>query len=176
MNSLAWLRATCPEAGIRDGKEAVETALKACELSEWKDSGIIDTLAAAYAEAGDFDQAIKYQKQVLQMVEPSTHDGKLRQRLALYGKHKPYREWMARCRLRLEEMPEPAPPQPTDVPLLDRQQSFGFTQEDNFSRLEIDRANATLTVRVFDRDGELLEVADQAGKKTKANMLKLAKW
>src|SRR5205807_9356190 len=54
--------------------------------------------------------------------------------------------------------------------------AFGFTQEDNFSRLEIDRANATLTVRVFDRDGELLEVADQAGKKTKANVLKLAKW
>jgi len=92
LNALAWLRATCPEPGIRDGKEGVELAIKACELSEWKDSGIIDTLAAAYAELGDFDRAIKYQKQVLQMVEPSTDDGKLRQRLALYGKHKPYRE------------------------------------------------------------------------------------
>ena len=43
---------------------------------------------------------------------------------------KPYREWMARCRLRLEEMPEPAPPQPSDVRLLDRQQAFGYSQED----------------------------------------------
>ncbi len=43
---------------------------------------------------------------------------------------KPYREWVARCRLRLEEMPEPAPATPTDVPLLDRQQAFGWTQED----------------------------------------------
>jgi hypothetical protein len=43
---------------------------------------------------------------------------------------KPYREWIARCRLRLEEMPEPAPPEPSSVPMLDRQQAFGYTQED----------------------------------------------
>ena len=43
---------------------------------------------------------------------------------------KPYRDWVARCRLRLEEMPEPAPPTPSSVPLLDRQQAFGYTQED----------------------------------------------
>ena len=43
---------------------------------------------------------------------------------------KPYRDWMARCRLSLEEMPEPAPAQATEVPLLDRQQAFGYTQED----------------------------------------------
>jgi glutamate synthase domain-containing protein 2/glutamate synthase domain-containing protein 1/glutamate synthase domain-containing protein 3 len=54
-------------------------------------------------------------------------DDELKRTLSLA---KPYREWMARCRLRLEEMPEPAPPQPTDVRLLDRQQAFGFTQED----------------------------------------------
>jgi glutamate synthase domain-containing protein 2/glutamate synthase domain-containing protein 1/glutamate synthase domain-containing protein 3 len=43
---------------------------------------------------------------------------------------KPYREWLERCRLNLPDMPEPAPPTPTDVPLLDRQQAFGYTQED----------------------------------------------
>jgi glutamate synthase domain-containing protein 2/glutamate synthase domain-containing protein 1/glutamate synthase domain-containing protein 3 len=43
---------------------------------------------------------------------------------------KPYREWIAKCRLALEDMPEPAPPAPSDVPLLDRQQAFGYTQED----------------------------------------------
>ncbi len=45
LNSLAWLRATCPENEIREGKEAVELALRACELSEWRDWGMIDTLA-----------------------------------------------------------------------------------------------------------------------------------
>ena len=43
---------------------------------------------------------------------------------------KPYREWIERYRLRLEEMPEPAPTTPSSVPLLDRQQAFGYTQED----------------------------------------------
>ncbi len=42
----------------------------------------------------------------------------------------PYRDWIARCRLSLEEMPEPAPLTPSEVPLLDRQQAFGYTQED----------------------------------------------
>ena len=92
LNSLAWLRATCLEPGIRDGKEAVKLAIKACELSEWKDWGIIDTLAAAYAEIGDFDQAIKYEKQVVEMIKPSTGRRKLQQRVALYERHKPYRE------------------------------------------------------------------------------------
>jgi len=43
---------------------------------------------------------------------------------------KPYREWIERYRLRLEEMPEPAPTSPPAVALLDRQQAFGYTQED----------------------------------------------
>lgn len=92
LNSLAWLRATCPEAEIRNGKEAVELALKACELTEWKNWNIIDTLAAAYAERGDFDQAIKYQKQVIEISKSSNDYDKIKQHLALYEQHTPYRE------------------------------------------------------------------------------------
>ena len=54
-------------------------------------------------------------------------DDELKRTLAT---EKPYRDWIARCRLRLEEMPEPAPAHPSEVPLLDRQQAFGWTQED----------------------------------------------
>ncbi|HEY4139230.1 MAG TPA: glutamate synthase central domain-containing protein, partial [Casimicrobiaceae bacterium] len=54
-------------------------------------------------------------------------DDELKRTLAT---QKPYREWIAKCRLALEDMPEPAPPAPSDVPLLDRQQAFGYTQED----------------------------------------------
>ncbi len=43
---------------------------------------------------------------------------------------KPYREWIGRCRLSLEAMPEPAPAEPARASLLDRQQVFGYTQED----------------------------------------------
>ena len=92
LNSLAWLRATCPDAEIRNGKEAVELALRACELSEWKDWGIIDTLAAAYAEEDNFEEAIKYQKQVLQIRKSSNDNDRAKERLALYEKHRPFRE------------------------------------------------------------------------------------
>ncbi|HYY93402.1 MAG TPA: tetratricopeptide repeat protein [Pyrinomonadaceae bacterium] len=53
-NSLAWLLATAPKQELRDGKRAVELARKACELSKWQHPNQLDTLAAAYAEAGDF--------------------------------------------------------------------------------------------------------------------------
>ncbi|MBK9605843.1 MAG: glutamate synthase subunit alpha [Betaproteobacteria bacterium] len=43
---------------------------------------------------------------------------------------KPYSEWIDRCRVSVEDLPEPAPATPSAVPLLDRQQAFGYTQED----------------------------------------------
>ena len=45
-NSRAWLWATCPDAKFRDGKCAVESALRACELSQWKNARYLDTLAS----------------------------------------------------------------------------------------------------------------------------------
>lgn len=93
LNSLAWFRATCPDSSMRNGKEAVEAAQKACELSNWKKWGRIDTLVAAFAEAGDFLQAIKYQQQALNMNEASDKEREAMQnRLSLYHQQKPYRE------------------------------------------------------------------------------------
>jgi tetratricopeptide (TPR) repeat protein len=93
LNSIAWIRATYPEEGLRDGKKAVESAQKACELSKWRYWRYIDTLAAAAAETGDFDQAVKYEERALQAapVESDLLPG-VKQRLALYKEHKPYRE------------------------------------------------------------------------------------
>ena len=58
LNNLAWLQATCPEATHRDGVDAVKYAERACELTHYGVAPIIGTLAAAYAEAGRFDDAI----------------------------------------------------------------------------------------------------------------------
>ncbi|MBW8883510.1 MAG: tetratricopeptide repeat protein [Planctomycetia bacterium] len=90
-NSRAVLRATCPEEKYRDAKQAIEDATKACELTEWKDSEALETLAAAHAEAGDFAKAIEWQKKA---IEATTQDDKseLEARLELYKDNKPYRQ------------------------------------------------------------------------------------
>ncbi len=93
LNSIAWLRATCPDASLRDGRSAIRDATRACELARWKDSSLIDTLAAGYAEAANFDQAMKFERQAIQMRSTSADDRlEMQERLALYQKHKPYRE------------------------------------------------------------------------------------
>jgi tetratricopeptide (TPR) repeat protein len=56
-NNLAWVRATHPDARLRDGAEAVALAERAARTTAWLDAGVLDTLGAAYAEAGRFDAA-----------------------------------------------------------------------------------------------------------------------
>ena len=94
LNTLAWFCATCPDPSVRDGSKAVAHATKACELTKWQRWHIIDTLAAACAEAGDFDQAIKYQNRAIKMAmdAPASTRERMKKRLALYQKHQPYRE------------------------------------------------------------------------------------
>jgi tetratricopeptide (TPR) repeat protein len=95
-NHRAWLWATCPDAKYRDGQRAVESATRACELSGWKEANDIDTLAAAYAEAGDFDAAVKWQSKAIELLsdEKARDDfrTRLKTRLKLYREKKPYRE------------------------------------------------------------------------------------
>ena len=88
-NRQAWVLATCPEEAIRNGKQAVEYARKACEQSQWKIPAIIDTLAAALAETGDFEGAVKFQSWYVTL-DPKEKGG--RERLELYKAKKPYRE------------------------------------------------------------------------------------
>ena len=88
-NGVAWIRATNPDAKYRDGQEAVKLATKACELTGWKNGDQNSTLAAAYAEAGDFENAIKYQHKAIEL-NPS--DSAYEDRLKLYQSGKPYRD------------------------------------------------------------------------------------
>ena len=90
-NQLAWMKATCPDAAVRDGKQAVEYATKLCKLSDWKNQNDLDTLAAAYAEMGDFENAVKWQSEVCRLA-PEEEKADCQSRLELYKSGKPFHE------------------------------------------------------------------------------------
>ncbi len=91
-NNRAMMMAACPEAKYRDGKRAVESATRACELTDWKSAACLDTLAAAHAEAGNFDAAISSQMRALEVLKDERQRADFRSRLVLYQAKKPYRE------------------------------------------------------------------------------------
>jgi tetratricopeptide (TPR) repeat protein len=90
-NNLAWLQSTCPDTAIRNGPQALSNAKKACELLHWKDFSTFDTLAAAYAETGQFDEAVEWQKKAIQLAPPPIAL-QLQSRLELFQAQKPYRQ------------------------------------------------------------------------------------
>lgn len=94
LNDLAWMLATSEDGRVRDGRRAVSIATKACKLSDWTNAYALDTLAAAFAEAGQFGNAVKYQQWAINRLEPE--DRKLQltgmeERLHLYESGRPFR-------------------------------------------------------------------------------------
>lgn len=89
--NLAWLLATCPDDALRDGPRAAELARRACELSGWKQPNLLGTLAAAYAETGQFERAIEYQQEAIGLASPKEVT-RLRKALGQYKAGEPYRD------------------------------------------------------------------------------------
>ncbi|MDH5181660.1 MAG: tetratricopeptide repeat protein [Gammaproteobacteria bacterium] len=92
-NDLAWFLATVKDKQYQNGKRAIELATQACELTDYKNPGVIDTLAAAYARAGRFDKAVDWQLKAIKESKPgdSKLEGKKR-RLELYVNRQAYTE------------------------------------------------------------------------------------
>lgn len=95
LNNLAWLLATCPDASVRDGAEAVRLAERACRLSGHSEAQSLGTLAAAYAEAGRFGEAVSSAQKAVGLATASG-DQRLAaicgQLLRLYSAGRPYHE------------------------------------------------------------------------------------
>ena len=89
--NLAWVLATSADPADRDGAEAVRWAARAAELTAHKNAGVLDTLAAAEAEAGNFAEAVVWQRWALRLASPEERPG-FEERLALYLGGRPYRE------------------------------------------------------------------------------------
>lgn len=94
LNNLSWVLATSPEDDVRDGERALELGLKACELTEYKAAHILSTLAAAYAEKGNFEKAIEFSEKAVNLgrEENSEQLEQLENELKNYKDGKPWRE------------------------------------------------------------------------------------
>ena len=91
LNNFAWVLATSPVDSLRNGKRALEMALKACELTQYKEGHILSTLGAAYAELGDFETAKKWSAKAVELGREDQKD-QLRKELESYEQRKPVRE------------------------------------------------------------------------------------
>ncbi len=103
--NLARILATCNNNRVRDGNRAVREAIRACELTNWRDPDCIDTLAAAYAEIGDYPLAVQWQKKAIELLRQNVPSALQRamdfngrrgvgfdDRLAFYKRNRPTRE------------------------------------------------------------------------------------
>jgi tetratricopeptide (TPR) repeat protein len=93
--SLAWLRATCADASLQNGAEAIELAQQANQLTGGKQPEVLDTLAAAYAAAGWFPEALATARKALELARQRNNHAlvdALQDRITRYEAGKPYRE------------------------------------------------------------------------------------
>jgi Flp pilus assembly protein TadD len=95
LNNLAWILATCPDESVRNGIDAISYAQWACQLTAYKRPGIVGTLAAAYADAGDFSNAVSTAETAIKLATDAGNTQfaeQNQQLLQLYRAGKPYRE------------------------------------------------------------------------------------
>ena len=94
LNNLAWVLSTTPTDALRNGKRALELAEEASELTEFKEAHILSTLAAAYAETGNFEKAIEWSTKAVELGTKDENEqlDQLKKELESYQGGKPWRE------------------------------------------------------------------------------------
>jgi tetratricopeptide (TPR) repeat protein len=95
LNNMAWLLATSPDDSLRNGSEAVRLDERACALTRYRVPALVGALAAAYAEAGRFDDAITTAQKACALASQNGEQGLLKmnqQLMQLYRAHRAYHE------------------------------------------------------------------------------------
>jgi membrane associated rhomboid family serine protease len=101
LNGLAWMLATVPADAARDGHKALTLAVRAVGLTHGADPGILDTLAAAHAELGHWDEALAIERRIIAQIKPTDPQRQIgpdekalfQSNLAHFERHQPLREW-----------------------------------------------------------------------------------
>ncbi|MBN2578477.1 MAG: DUF1080 domain-containing protein [Pirellulales bacterium] len=169
LNNFAWVLATSPEEKLRNGKKAVELATKACELTNYKLPHILSTLAAAYAESGDFENARKWIAKALEIGDEE-NDAELKKEAENYQADKPVRELMTEDAQPVAETPTtdkatpvaetPPPPAPATVVPFNGKNLDGWTLKG-----PKDRSHWTVGIAAVDpKDPAALSVSPSDGK------------
>ncbi len=92
LNSIAWLLATCPLQEIRDGHDAVKYGEQNVDATHRQNPFFLDTLAAGYAECGEFAKAIETEKEAMALRANEAFKKDFSSRLKLYEVNNPYRD------------------------------------------------------------------------------------
>jgi tetratricopeptide (TPR) repeat protein len=95
LNNLAWILAANADAQVRNGREAVDLAQRACKLTEYKQAVMVGTLAAAYAEAGRFTEAVAMAEKAMTLADQANQielAARNRTLLELYRSGQPARD------------------------------------------------------------------------------------
>lgn len=92
LNNYSWFLSTTTQDAYRDGKKALELGLKAAEASNYERAFILSTLAAAYAENGDFENALKFIQKALEINKDDSITESIKNEMESYKQNKPVRE------------------------------------------------------------------------------------
>ncbi|MBV9617760.1 MAG: hypothetical protein JO201_00975, partial [Verrucomicrobia bacterium] len=95
LNNLAWLLAAGPNDSLRDGARAIDLALKLNRVTHQDNPLYVRTLAAAYAEAGQFEKAVDTDQRASELAHAQRQDSfaaQIRQETDLYRQHRPMRD------------------------------------------------------------------------------------
>ncbi|QDU40586.1 photosystem I assembly protein Ycf3 [Maioricimonas rarisocia] len=90
---LSWLLATCPDRNVREPNESLRIGTELCRQTGWQVPILLDTLAAAYAANGDFEDAVRLTERALELTReqgPPDLADDLQRRLELYRSGRPY--------------------------------------------------------------------------------------
>lgn len=105
LNNYSWLLSTAPDDSVRNGEKALELAKAAAEKTNYKEAHILSTLGAAYAELGDFDEALQWSNQAVELGEKEKNDrlDDLKKEGESYKKKEPWREIPEKAGVAVEE-------------------------------------------------------------------------